>query len=347
MKDSATLTRPRLGFLGLGWIGLNRMDALSASDLAEIVGFADPDDAAAAAAATAAPGAARARTLEDLLAMGAEGVVIATPSAQHAEQTIAALEAGAAVFCQKPLGRDAAETAAAVEAARRADRLLRTDLSYRHTEAVRAVAEEVRAGRLGDLLAVDMTFHNAYGPDKPWFRDRDLAGGGCLIDLGVHLVDLALWLLDWPELRCCSAHLRSGGRPLDPASREVEDFALATLETSDGLPLRMACSWNLPAGCDAVIRLQIFGTRGGVTMTNVNGSFFDFEAQRHDGCRTRLLAAPPDDWGPRAAFDWLGRLAQGARFDPECERLLTVARTLDEIYAAGGGTARPGERRRR
>jgi predicted dehydrogenase len=48
------------------------------------------------------------------------------------------------------------------------------------------------------VFAVDLVFHNAYGPDKPWFYDPELSGGGCVMDLGVHLVDLALWSLDFP-----------------------------------------------------------------------------------------------------------------------------------------------------
>jgi predicted dehydrogenase len=56
----------------------------------------------------------------------------------------------------------------------------------------------MRSGELGRVFAVDLVFHNAYGPDKPWFYDPELAGGGCVMDLGVHLVDLALWSLDFP-----------------------------------------------------------------------------------------------------------------------------------------------------
>jgi len=340
MKDIDART-PSLAFLGLGWIGRNRMEALAASGRARIAGLADPDPQAVEAAAEAARGhgaepSGQGATLDDLLGLRPDGVVIATPSALHAAQSIAALQAGAAVFCQKPLGRDAAETRAVIEAARRADRLLASDLSYRHTAAMQALAAEVRSGALGEIQAVDLTFHNAYGPDKPWFRDRARSGGGCLIDLGVHMVDLALWLLDWPAIACRSAHLRAGGAPLDAEGRAVEDFALATLETGAGVPVRLACSWNLPAGCDAVIRLEIWGSEGGAAFANIGGSFFDFEAHRHDGCNRTELAAPPDDWGGRAALDWLERLAAGQRYDPACERLADVAAALDAIYAAAG-----------
>lgn len=338
MRDELTRTRPRLGFLGLGWIGRNRMEAMAATNMGEIVAFADLDPQAIAESGALAAMAERTDSLEGILALQPDGVIIATPSALHAQQAIQAIKAGSAVFCQKPLGRNARETANVIAAAQAADQLLATDMSYRHTEAVRAVAAEIASGDLGEICAVDLTFHNAYGPDKPWFRNRALSGGGCLIDLGVHLVDVALWLLDWPDVTCTAASLKSGGRGLDMSSDGVEDFAFATLETATGMPIRLACSWNLPAGRDCVLQLDFYGTKGGVSVVNRGGSFFDFEAWRHDGCATRLLSSPPDDWGGRAAVDWLGRLARGNGFDPEGTQIVTVARTLDAIYARAGFT---------
>jgi len=154
--------------------------------------IADPSPECAAEAAALAPGAEVVGDLDSMLALDLDGVVIATPSALHAEQSIQALERGAAVFCQKPLGRTAAEARAVVDAARAADRLLAVDLSYRFTKGMQRIREGVVSGELGRVYAVDLVFHNAYGPDKPWFYDPALSGGGCVMDLGVHLVDLAL-----------------------------------------------------------------------------------------------------------------------------------------------------------
>ncbi len=333
------MARPRVGFLGLGWIGRHRFEALAGTGAIDVVALADTAPEAVAACAGACPGARLGSTLDDVLAARPEGVVIATPSALHAAQAVAALEAGAAVFCQKPLGRNAAETRAAVAAARRADRLLAADLSYRHTAGMVAIRQAVEGGRIGRPLALDLTFHNAYGPDKPWFHDRALSGGGCVIDLGVHLVDLALWLTGWPGLRCTSAQLFSGGARLSVGDPAVEDFAMATLETTAGGVVRIACSWNLSAGCDAVIRAEIHGDRGGAVLANVGGSFYDFEAHLLHGRERQLLAVPPDDWGGRAAVAWLEQLANGAGFDPACEGLVTLAEALDAIYGHSPGAA--------
>ncbi|MGR4863923.1 Gfo/Idh/MocA family protein [Caulobacter sp. LARHSG274] len=324
--------RPRIGFLGVGWIGRHRMEAILAAGVVEPVGVADPSDAMTAEALRLAPDAAAVDDLEALLDLDLDGLVIATPSALHADQAIAALERGVAVFCQKPLGRTAAEVAAVVAAARRADRLLAVDLSYRFTEGMRQVREQLRSGTLGPIFAADLVFHNAYGPDKPWFYDPVLSGGGCVMDLGVHLVDLALWGLDFPSVSTVSSALFSQGRPLAADAGAVEDYAVSTLTLDTGAVVRLACSWRLQAGEPAVISAAFHGPQGGAVLRNVGGSFYDFAADRLEGPARRPLAVPPDDWGGRAAVDWARRLGAGAGFDPQAERLVEVAAVLDRIY---------------
>ncbi|MDO9500803.1 Gfo/Idh/MocA family protein [Falsiroseomonas sp.] len=324
--------RPRLGFLGLGWIGRHRMQAIAEADVADIVAFADPAEEMALAAQQAATHARRVAGLEDLLALGLDGVVIATPSAQHAAQSVQALRQGVAVFCQKPLGRDAAEVRDVVEAAQHADRLLGLDLSYRATDAMQRIRALVQGGELGRVQAVDLVFHNAYGPDKPWFRDKAQSGGGCVMDLGVHLVDLALWTLDFPEVAEVYAQLFAKGAPLPRDAAEVEDLALATLVLADRTVLRLACSWWLHAGQDAVISAAFHGTLGGAALHNVDGSFYDFAAERFRGTARTPLATPPDAWGGRMAVHWARQLSQQNRFDPAALRFIDTAAALDRIY---------------
>lgn len=328
----ATTRRPRIGFLGVGWIGRHRMEAILATGAVEAAGIADPSAEMAAEALRLAPGATLAPDLESLLDLDLDGLVIATPSALHAEQAKTALDRGVAVFCQKPLGRTAHEVSTVVEAARRADRLLAVDLSYRFTEGMRRIRQALRSGELGRMFAVDLVFHNAYGPDKPWFYDPELSGGGCVMDLGVHLVDLALWSLGFPSVTHVTSALVAQGEPLAPGAKAVEDYAVATLTLDTGAVVRLACSWRLHAGAPAVIGAAFHGVEGGAVLRNVDGSFYDFAADRLDGTARRSLATPPDAWGGRAAAGWANRLAAGARFDPDAERLVDVARVLDRIY---------------
>lgn len=325
-------SKPRLGFLGVGWIGRHRMKKMMETGVVEAAAIADPSAEMRAEAVTLAPDAAVVDTVEELLAQDLDGVVIATPSAQHAEQSVAALERGMAVFCQKPLGRTAAEVSAVVEAARRADRLLGVDLSYRFTNGMQRIRELVRSNELGAVFAADLTFHNAYGPGKPWFFDPKQSGGGCVMDLGVHLVDLALWALNWPEVAEVQSHLMHKGAPLVDATSQCEDYAVATIRLANGAVLRLACSWELPAGKEAVIAAEFYGTAGGAALRNEGGSFYEFISTRMNGTGSEPLAEPDSDWGGRSAQDWARRLASGGGFDPEAERLVDVARVLDAIY---------------
>ncbi|TGD80533.1 Gfo/Idh/MocA family protein [Hymenobacter wooponensis] len=329
---SATIT-PKLGFLGVGWIGRNRLEAIAQHTAAEVAYVADPVPQNTTDALKSAPTAVAVESLEDLLSQpDLDAVVIATPSALHAAQSILALEAGKAVFCQKPLGRNAAEARAVVEAARQADKLLGVDLSYRHTAAMQRVYEVVQSGELGQVYAVELVFHNAYGPDKPWFYDPKLSGGGCVIDLGVHLVDLALWALSFPAVRQVQSRLFAKGQPLTDPNTHVEDYASASIELATGTHVQLSCSWNLPAGQEAIISATFYGTNGGVAFRNINGSFYDFVADRYYGTHTDRQVSPPDSWSGRAAVVWAERLAQGATFTEDAEELVRVAEVLDRIY---------------
>jgi predicted dehydrogenase len=286
------------------------MQAILEEGHAEAVAIADASPQMVAEALKLAPGARQVDSLDAMLEAGVDGVVIATPSALHAEQSIRALEHGVAVFC----------------------RLLAVDLSYRFTDGMRRIREVVQSGELGRIYAVDLVFHNAYGPDKQWFYDPALSGGGCVMDLGVHLVDLALWTLDFPGVANVQGSLFAGGEPLGSRPDKVEDYALATVTLEGGTAVQLACSWRLQAGQDAVISAAFYGTEGGVALRNVNGSFYDFTAERFRGTARETLATPPDAWGGRAAADWAARLASGARFDPAAERLVEVSAVLDRIY---------------
>jgi predicted dehydrogenase len=299
-----TATRPRLGFLGVGWIGRSRLEAIERERSVEIVALADP----------ALPGAYA--SLDELLQEDLDGVVIATPTALHASQVLTALDRGLAVFCQKPLAVRRHEVQEIVDVATEHGLLLGVDLSYRHAAAFRAARDAVMD--IGNVFAAELVFHNAYGPDRGWYRDPELAGGGCLLDLGVHLVDLAVWTLDLhPE----EVRARLVGGP-------VEHWATVELDH-----VRIDCSWNLHAGTDAVIRARFHGTDGGVEVRNVDGSFFDFTCERFCGTARERLVSPPDSWPGRAVVEWARRLARGETMTArEAEEHVRVAEVLDRAY---------------
>jgi hypothetical protein len=94
----------------------------------------------------------------------------------------------------------------------------------------------------------------------------------------------------------------------------------------------MQCSWRVSVGQDCIISAEFFGSRGGVAFHNVNGSFYDFVAERHEGTKRIHLVSPPDNWPGRAALEWVKHLQADERFDLRNDELVRVAEVLDSIY---------------
>jgi len=337
-KTNITTTIPRLGFIGTGRLGRLRMQALMdyqnalTSPLAHFDAVFDPSPEAAQEAAKLSARTHISSSLDELLEMDLDGVVIATPSALHADQCVAALESGKAVFCQKPLARTSAETARVIHAARLSDKLLAVDFSYHYLQGMHTLRELIAKGDLGEVFAVDLVFHNANGPDNPWCYDMTSAGGGCVMDLGIQLVDLVMWLMNSNEVNQLSSTLFHQGKKLRPPYKDkVEDYAIAEFGLGN-TRVRLTCSWHLHSGQDAVIEAQFHGTHGGAAVRNVAGSFYDFEIYHHQGASSQRIAGYPDSWGGRALANWINRLARCDQYDPQVEQALHVAQVIDRIY---------------
>lgn len=305
--------RPRLGLLaGAGESARPRLEAIERSGLAEVAAIAD--------------------RLDDLLGMDLDGVVCATPGALRTRQAVEALEAGLAVFCQAPLGHNALEARMVVEAAREADLLLGVDLPYRHVVGMGLVRERVRDGAIGRVFAVDLAFHSAVGPEKSWSYEARVAGGGCVMELGCHLADLALWTLDYPNIERVGSRLLAGGFPLKRRGERVEDYATARIDLEHSAMLNLACSRGFPVGRDAVIEVTFRGTEGTLTLHNLNGSLDELSAVQFKGTRREVLDQVDNAWQYRAVLAWVRRLARAKRFDPEIRQIIPVAEVLDAIY---------------
>jgi predicted dehydrogenase len=308
------------------------MQAAKDSGLAEIISFADTSEECIKAASAIVPDGKIYRQLQDVIMDPfIDAVVIATPSAFHMEQSINAFQQGKSVFCQKPLGRNADEVSKLILASKKANKLLGADFSYRYTKAFKVIHQIIQSGELGKIFAVDLKFHNAYGPDKPWFYDHKLSGGGCVLDLGIHLIDLVLYALDFPHVLNVDSLLYAQGISCK-GKNKVEDYAQVQLALDKDIAVHLACSWNLKVGRDAVIEAAFYGTKGGVAMKNINGSFYDFQALKYNGTKTEVLFDQPDDWGGKAIVEWIKKLSVDSTWDPTAAQYLSSAEVVDLIY---------------
>jgi predicted dehydrogenase len=329
---------PRLGFAGLGWIGAQRLQALAESGIAHAAALCEPDPArVATACAKLAPAPVVCPSFEELLEEPLDGIVIATPNAMHEAQVRAALERGIAVFCQKPLATSRAGTERLVALARRRGLPLGVDWSYRHLAGMTELRRRIREGAIGEIVAAELCFHNAYGPGAAWYYDVAQAGGGCLLDLGCHLIDLCDWLLGLRAPVEVQARCYRAGTRLVPPYRECEDSVLAGLDFASGAHVQLACSWRAPVGRGAVIACRAFGTGGGAEIVNLDGSFYAFEVALTRGAEREVLGAPPDAWPGRALVAWARELSDTDGDD--LDRIAATADVIDRVYGRATGDA--------
>jgi predicted dehydrogenase len=322
----------RLAVLGCGWIAQNRLRQIAPDGLVDVVLLTDPSDEACAAVLREAPNARVERDLRALTPDRVDAVMISTPTGLHADQAVALLEQGLPVFVQKPLGISVAEVARVLDAAARNNLPVDTDFCYRDLASARALREEFLGGAVGRAYYVEACFHNAYRPSARWSVDPRLAGGGALMDLGIHLIDLVGWITgQGAVLR--DVHLRQRGRPL--AHAEIEDFAKVALCLDDGAEVQIVTTWDAAIGRDARIRLTVYGEDGNLELTNRAGSFFHFDARRCVGTRVDQLASDDSDqWQAGPLRDWLQRVRQPDGHK-EPEGIRHVAAIIDSAYALG------------
>lgn len=330
-----TPSAPRLGFVGLGWIGELRLRAVVDAEAGSVEALCDADPGRLEEVGGRFPEASRHAAVDDLLEAAADreldGVVLATPNAFHASQALAAVERNLPPFVQKPLGLGPAEVEEVLDAARSAGVGVTVDYSYRWTAGARRLRHLVRTGELGEVYLVDAAFHNAFGPDSTWCFDPAISGGGALFDLGVHLIDLALWILGSGS----PSDVRGWTRSVDGRPR-IDRFAAAELVLPAGVRMRMTTSWNAHTGRDCEFRFAVHGSGGGAELRNRGGSFYDFELVEKEGRSSRIVATDQRTWMDRGIVEWARGLAAGRRYEPSVESNRDVAEVVERIYAAAG-----------
>ena len=207
---------PRFGVLGAGQISHVVCREIQCHPRARLVAASDPHPERLAALSTALGGL---RTYSDNEALLADpeldAVFIATPNAFHAPLALAALRAGKHVMIEKPFALDAREASEVVAAAEHSGKLLSVGMNQRFVPDVQRVRELVTRGDLGRVYHAKAYWFRRAGIPKlgTWFGKRSLAGGGALYDIGVHLLDLALFVMDRFEPISVTGQVYTSGAP--------------------------------------------------------------------------------------------------------------------------------------
>ncbi|MFD0871101.1 Uncharacterized oxidoreductase ycjS [Chlamydia abortus] len=274
-------TKYRVAIIGCGGIANGKhMPSLAKIDKVEMVAFCDIDLQKAQEAAQKF-GTADAKVYEDykeLLADGSIDIVhVCTPNDSHADISIAALESGKHVMCEKPMAKTAADARRMVEAAKRTGKKLtigyqnrfRTDSQYLH--------QVCRDGELGDIyFAKAHAIRRRAVPTWGVFLDEEKQGGGPLIDIGTHALDLTLWMMNNYKPKAVlgtafhklssKADAANAWGPWDPQKFTVEDSAFGMITMENGATIILESSWALNMRQVGEAKCTLCGTEGGADM---------------------------------------------------------------------------------
>lgn len=268
----------RVGVIGAGQIGLHHLRALSECARADVVAVAETHPERRQQAVDRYHIRAVYKNFQDLLADNTvDAVSIALPNYLHAPVALAALRAGKHVHLDKPMAFNAREATAVIAAAKKSRRVLMVGQNMRFSRDAQMLKQLITRGALGDVYHARAWWIRRAGIPRigSWFTQKKLAGGGALLDIGVHVLDLALHLMDnfQPVAVSGATHARFGPRGLggggwgmseiDPkAVFDVDDFAVALIKLKGGRSLILEAAWaaHLPEPSYGV---QLYGTDGG------------------------------------------------------------------------------------
>jgi len=265
----------KIGIIGSGGIaqGCHMRGYASIPDLCEIVATCDVNEATAKAAAEKF-GVSKTYTdyKEMLEKEKPDAVSVATPNKFHMQPTIDALNAGVNVLCEKPLGMNADECRAMCKAAKESGKILQVGLQSRFNGPSRWMKEYIDAGNVGDIyFARAQALRRRGVPGWGVFINKELQGGGPLIDIGVHILDLTLFLMGYPKPVAASGKawddlgknpaLWNSWGDYDRNKFTVEDFAVGLIKFDNGAVVSLESSF-MANGPDE-FHTQLYGTKGG------------------------------------------------------------------------------------
>lgn len=287
---------------------------------------------------------------KELLKDGELDVIhVCTPNSSHAAISIAALEAGKHVMCEKPMAKTSKEAKAMIAAADRTGKKLtigyqnrfRTDSEYLHT-----ICEEEALGEiyLGKAKAIRRRAVPTWGV----FLDEEAQGGGPLIDIGTHALDLTLWMMDNYKPKYAvgnTYHKLSGTKdaanawgPWDPEKFTVEDSAFGYIMMENGASIILESSWALNSLDVGEAKTTLCGTKGGADMEDglrINGENHGLLYEQRIELETGgvdFYDGTGDDPALKEAESWVNAILNDKEPVVKPEQALVVTEILEAIY---------------
>jgi predicted dehydrogenase len=228
---------------------------------------------------------------------GADALVIGVPNALHAPQAIAALSAHIPVLVEKPMAMNAAEAASMLETGQRNNTVLMVAHCWRFDEEARWLRGQVETGLLGNILRTKgYGVHSNWGPEG-WFKQKALAGGGALVDMGIHALDTARYLLGDPEPESVFAKIGTNYIEAD-----VDDTGVVIVTWKNGAVTYLEAGWWQPHMDGPEAATQLYGQKGFGSLFPTLLEIPNTEEMRVDTIDPGY-AFPREDHAPQEMYD--------------------------------------------
>ena len=268
-----------------------------------------------------------------------QAVSIVVPNYLHKPFTLAALDRGLHVLCEKPMALNAAEAIEMREKVRQTGRKFMIHFNQRFRPEHQYFRRVVQSGELGEVYYASAGWRRMrYIPGLGgWFTQKKFSGGGPLIDLGVHMLDLTRWILGRPRVATVSAstygHLGKRIAAGEGKTFDVEDLASAHIRFENGATLHLEVSWALNFEQREKIYLQLSGTGGG--LSSVNYDYKDKEVsifREHEGVVTRTEPLNYPAAFENAQQHFVDCILRDREPDASADDGVEIMRLLDAIY---------------
>ncbi len=329
--------RTTVGVIGLG-LGQAHLAGYLKDDRVEVVGLADLDAGLVERTAAAHDVAHAFTSYRDLLGLGPDLVSVCLPNFLHAPVTIDVLDAGAHVLCEKPMALNAAQARDMAAAARRNGRFLMIALNNRFRTETQILKKLIEQDVLGEIYYAKTGWLRRSGIPGAgtWFTRKAQAGGGPLIDLGVHMIDLARWLMGNPRPASVAGATfnRLSGRV--EGDFDVEDLAAAFIRFEGGITLVAETSWASHVAAEGSY-VKLMGTRGGA---EINGNDLTVYTDLHGEQVDITPAYAPREWSDCIAAEiahFVDCIRTGRTPMSTGEQGVDIMQILDGIYESAAG----------
>lgn len=352
------MSKLRVGMIGCGAIAVQKhLPALmKLSDKVEVVAFCDGNEQNARRVAEQFNPNAKVYTdYQELVNDSDIDVVhICTPNVFHAPIAVAALDAGKHVMCEKPMAINSAEAKKMLDAAKRSGKKLTIAYQNRFRKDSLLLKEACERGDLGDVYVAKAHAVRRRGvPTWGVFMNKELQGGGPLIDIGTHALDLTLWCMDNYEVESVTGVTHNKLRyqnqanpfgPWDPETFNVEESAFAFIKMKNGATIYLEAAWALNTLDEREAMTTLSGTKGGAEMrrnkaTNTdelvfNGEMYGnlVETKLQNAAGIAYISPNAETEADREIGQWIHAILEDKEPVVTPEQAYTVTRILEAIY---------------